>query len=200
MSTFCEEEAVRSVGPYDPHGLEIRVHRNGADEPHPASPEVLGYPVRQIAPVDPVLVHRPTAGPSPDVFRERTGSTRDIEEHSRIPYGGDDLRTVPDDPGIGEEPLDILVAVSGYDARIESVEGLTECIPLVQDALPREPRLEAFQEEHLIQLPVVMHRDPPFPVMVLHVSGIGRVGPDASPPPVGPFGRLAGHIRILNPS
>ncbi len=171
------EEAPGLVRPYDPDSLEIRVHGDGSDEPHPALPQVLRDGIGQRAPRDVVLFDDLPVRPSPQVIGECSELSLDLQERLRVADGGDDLGAVPHDPGVRGQSGDVVLPVGRDPDGIEAVERLPESIPLVQDALPRQSGLEAFQQEHLVQLPVVTDRDAPFGIVVSDVPRVRRVGP-----------------------
>lgn len=180
------EEAPRLVRPDDSDRLEVRVHRHRSDESHPALLQIVRYRIGQRAPGDAVLFDHRSVRPFPQVVRERSELLPYRQERLRVPYGRDDLRAVPDDPGVRHQSGDVVLAVRRDPDGIEAVERLPERVPFVQDALPRQSGLEALQQEHLVQLPVVVHRDAPLRIVVLDVPGVRRVRPGAPGPPVAP--------------
>ena len=76
----------------------------------------------------------------------------------------DDTR--PDDPGIGHQRFHFLRAVSGHNSRFKVVKGGSERLSLFQNGEPGEAGLEAFQDQHLKELPVIVLRTAPLPVVV----------------------------------
>lgn len=184
------------MGPDDPYGLEVRVHRHRSDESHAASLEVLGDPVGELAVRDSVFSDDRAVRPSPYVVGERPEFLGYLQERLRVAYRGNDLGAVPHDSRIGHEPFNILVAVSGHGSGVESVERPAERLPLVEDAFPRKPCLEAFQDEHLVQPGIIVRRDPPFRVMIPDVCWIGRIGPWASAFSIGPGRFFYSHAGI----
>jgi hypothetical protein len=52
------------------------------------------------------------------------------------------------------------------------VESLPEGLSLSKDREPTQSRLGTFQDQHFEQTAVVVNRDTPFLIMVLHVKGI----------------------------
>lgn len=187
---LLREEAPRLVRLDHADRLQVRVHGDRADEAHPAPPQLPGQGVGERAGPQAALVDRPSAAEAPQPVREAPALLPDLQEHAGVGDRRLDLPPVPDDPGVRHESLHVVLPVGGDLHGVEAAVRLAERLPLVQDALPRQPGLEALQEEHLEQPPVVPDGDPPLRVVVLDVPRVRRVRPAAPPPPVRP---LRGH-------
>jgi len=88
--------------------------------------------------------------------------------------GGADLGSVPDDPRVSEEPIDVGVVEVGDDGRVERCEGPAEGVPLAQDRQPGQPALEPLETQFLEHPVVVADRPPPFLVVVALQFGCRR--------------------------
>ncbi len=84
-----------------------------------------------------------------------------------------------DDPGIGEQPLDVLLAEPGDLLEVEPGERLSEVLALAQDRQPGEPGLEPLEDELLEETAVVVDREAPLGVVVGLVLG-RRGAPEAA--------------------
>jgi hypothetical protein len=83
------------------------------------------------------------------------------------------------DPGIGEQPVDILLAERRNRDRIEPRERGSEVLALAQDRQPRQARLKTLEAQLLEQTMVVGDAEPPLGVVVRHV--LGRRGAPTAP-------------------
>jgi hypothetical protein len=79
---------------------------------------------------------------------------------------------VPDDAGVGQDPVDPRRAEPGHARGIESGEGRAIGFTLSQNREPGESCLRAFEGEELEEVTVVERRDTPFLVVV---SGEERI-------------------------
>src|SRR3990172_12007675 len=165
-------EAVDEVVVHHPDRLHESVADRGADETKTPGRKLpahhtglLGF--RRQFGHRPVPVH--DGGPAhepPEICVEGPELAGHIETGTGVPDGGGDLRTVADDPRIGEEPFRFLFAVGRHPDGVEPVEGPAVILPLPENRPPGETGLGAFQHEELEQLPVVVHRHAPFLVVV----------------------------------
>src|SRR5207248_8477461 len=87
---------------------------------------------------------------------------------------GLDLAAVADDPGVGEQPLDVGLAKARDALGIEPSKPMAESLALAQDRDPRETRLEPLETEALVQPALVAHRASPLLVVVGDVERIPR--------------------------
>ena len=113
----------------------------------------------------------------PDDLLERRTRAVHRAHRDRVGDGRGDLAAVPDDAGVGEQPLDVALGVAGDHLRVEAVEGLAERHPLAQDGDPREAGLEALEAQQLEQRPLVAQRRAPLAVVVVDVEGIVAAPP-----------------------
>ena len=114
---------------------------------------------------------------------ERTEALRDREERHGVADRRVDLGAVPDDPGIGHQPLPVGRVERRDDGRVEAAERGSERLALAQDRRPRQARLERFERQPLEQLGVVVDRPAPLVVVVgdhqrVRVRAV-RAGPGA---------------------
>ena len=102
----------------------------------------------------------------PEVRVEAALALLRLEDARRVVHRRLDLQPVADDPGIGEQALDVLRAEARDDRRIEARERAPIALALVEDRRPRESCLRALEREHLEQMDVVVRRDSPLLVVV----------------------------------
>jgi hypothetical protein len=86
---------------------------------------------------------------------------------------------VADDPGIGEQPLDVSRTEARDPVEVEFGERPSEPLALAENREPGETGLEPFEAELLEEPPVVGDRKAPFTVVVRPVFGRG-VSPPAA--------------------
>src|SRR6267143_1886899 len=102
----------------------------------------------------------------PDVRIESSELLLDRKKGICILYRGGNLRSVADNPRVGQEGRHFSRIVSCDPPRIESVEGLSEVLTLSEDRQPGKTRLHAFENEEFEQLVVVVLGSSPFGVVV----------------------------------
>lgn len=189
---LLREEAPGLVRVYHPDRLQVRVHGDRAHEPHAPPLQIRGEPVRQRAARNARLADDLPAGPPPQVVGEAAELPLYLEEDPCVADRGLDLGPVAYDSRVGHHAFHVLLGERGHRARVEARERGAEGRPLVQDALPGQPGLEALQQEHLEEPPVVAHWHSPLGVVVLDVRGVPGVGPPAPAEAVGPAGAHLG--------
>ena len=156
-------------------GLHVGVDDDGAHEFEAPGLEVLGEGFGLgglgghglVVPAEDLV-----AGELPDVGVEGAEFPLDFEEASGVVDDGLDFASVADDPGVGQEALDVGVGVGGDFLGVEVGEGFAEVFPLVEDGLPGEAGLHAFEAEELELLLVVVEGDAPLVVVVGHHEGV----------------------------
>ncbi len=95
-----------------------------------------------------------------------------------------DLAAGADDPGIGQQALDLAIPVRGNLVRIEAVEGPAETVAAGEDRAPGQPGLEAVEDQFLPELAAVALGHAPFAIVVIAHEFIG-VAPGAADAAIG---------------
>src|SRR5262249_52369359 len=80
--------------------------------------------------------------------------------------GRGDLQSIADDAGLGEQGLGLSLVKPGDGIRVETVERGAVVLPPLQDGVPTQARLRAFEEEELEPAAVLTDRHPPLLVGV----------------------------------
>ena len=153
-STSSRTDAAVEVVVDDADRLHQRVGRGRADEAEAAPLELLRQRLR--------LGRRGRdvgAGPrralaiGPERPDERRSDSPPAASSRAARGVGDrrlDLGPVADDPGVGEQALDVALAEPGDALDVEAVERVAEVLALAQDREPREPGLERLQGQLLV--------------------------------------------------
>lgn len=136
------------MGIHDSHRLQIGVDDDRPHELHAPTLQVLGHGVRQFRADLACLIDRLPFRPVPEVAVETPPLLLDGPEDPGVVYGGADFQFVTDNAGILPQLCQLFFSISADRLQAKLVEGPAECIPLVEDALPGEPRLEALQNQH----------------------------------------------------
>ena len=163
----------------DPAGLHRRVDGRRPDEAEARLAQLLRERLRAGRLREPVV--RASAAPGPSTRYDQTSSGSGAlgiaqrDRRARVGDRGLDLAAVPDDPGVGEQPLDVRLAELGDALGVEARERRAEVLALAQDRQPREPGLEALQAEALVQPALVHHRPAPLLVVVAVVRLVGAL-------------------------
>src|SRR6266699_3318200 len=85
----------------------------------------------------------------PDVFVECSELALKLEEGARIANGGFDFQPIADDAFVGKQGSNLSLIVLRDLLRIKTVEGATIVVALLEDRIPTEPGLCAFENEEL---------------------------------------------------
>ncbi len=170
------------------HRLHEGVDGGRTEEAPAAPPELAGEPAGlgtarqsgQGPAVDPRRAARRIGLEAPEEGRERTRLLDEGAGPARVLERGGDLPPMADDTGIPEQPGDLGLPPAGQTLEIEAGEGTAEVLPLAEDDAPAEAGLEALETELLEQPAVVVHRAPPFAVVIGLVERIADA-PEAAP-------------------
>ena len=103
---------------------------------------------------------------APEVGVQTPESLPHLERRLGVGDGGFDFEAIADDARIGEKRSDLPPIVAGNLLGIEPIHGLAVVLALLQDGLPAQPRLRPLQNQELEEPPVIVKRDPPFPIVV----------------------------------
>lgn len=165
------------------HRLHERVHGGRPDEPEAAGLEITGERAR---------FHgrgrdrgatpgRGSGGwrEAPHVRGEGAQLLLDREHLACIHDRRLDLAAVSDDARVSEKTAHVPRAVARHTSGIEARERDAEAWSLAKDREPRQPRLESFEGELLVETAVVDDRQSPFGVMVRAIARVG-IRPPAS--------------------
>src|SRR5437588_4100064 len=111
----------------------------------------------------PAILDRLAADKAPQVSIESPEFFSHGEKHFRILDGGRDLKAVPHDSAVAQQPLNVALAVAGDFLRAKPVERVPIVFPLFQNGGPAQPGLRTFKNKELEEHSIIMHRDAPSP-------------------------------------
>ena len=178
-------KTVHGVVVHEPHRLhegiaDRRAHEGEASIPEgPAEGVRLRGPGRHLPEVHQVFWRgRPPTKPHKKRSKEPLSFWRP-QEGPGVPHGTLHLEPVPDDPRIGQEPLNSRGPEPGHPGGIEAGEGPPVALALAEDGQPRQPGLGPLQHEELEEHAVVVDRDAPLAVVVVEVERV-RADPPAA--------------------
>ena len=152
--------------------LHERVADRGADELEPPTFQILAHRIRLRRPGRHILrrlasvVPRLPAREAPQMRIEAAELRDDIGERLRILDRRIDLEPIADDAGIREQAGPFLRSILRDFRRVEVVQRLPVVVSFLEDGLPAQTRLGAFEDEELEQDAIVMHRHAPLAVVV----------------------------------
>ena len=135
--------------------LKVRTERIGFCSPGWNFPECI-----------PPVHFRSTTHEGPNIGVESSKFLLNFQERLRVAHGGFDLQSVSDYAGIQHQFLDSCPSKSGNDGRIEVAERFPVIFALVQNGLPAQSCLRAFENQKLEKCPVIMNGHSPFLVVV----------------------------------
>jgi hypothetical protein len=183
-------EAAHGVIVHEADRLHERVADGRPDEAEPAGLERAAHLLgclglgRDLANARPLVLYRPSADESPEEVDEIAVLRRQGDGRAGIADGRLDLGAVAHDPGIRKQARHIAIVKAGDDPGIEPRERRPIPLALAQDRGPRQPRLRAFENEHLEEVAFVARRHAPLLVVIREVERIAPRSPVAAPPSV----------------
>src|SRR4030095_8853849 len=172
LAKACVPKAVDHVIGDEADRLHERITDGRPDELEPALSQVAAegirvWRTRRYLPRAAPLVHT-GASPDelPDVVVEAPEFFLDGKKRSRVADGALDLQSVSHDAGIREKAPDPRRRESRDAGGIETEKGITIRLPLLQDRLPAQTGLRAFEDQELEQQSIVVDRDAPFLIVI----------------------------------
>ena len=104
----------------------------------------------------------------PDELVERTELALDCDK--RFCVGDDrlDFSAITNDARIGEDALERTRPHARHSLGIEVEEDLAVMVAFAQDRFPTQSSLGALERQHLEQVPVVVHRASPLPIVIVN--------------------------------
>ena len=115
----------------------------------------------------------------PDVVGKTLELVFELEAPAGVVDGRLDLRSVADDAGIAQKPLDPTGVEPRDRGDVESLESPTKALPLAEEGEPAQAGLKSFQGDDLKQAPVVSNGSSPFEIVVSPIEGIVGAPPAA---------------------
>src|SRR4030095_4099472 len=86
-----------------------------------------------------------------------------------------DFQSVPDDPVVAKQPLNVALAVACDLFRAKSVYRFSVVLAFLQNRVPTQSSLRTFQNQKFEEHSIVVHRHAPFLIMIS--DGRFRSGP-----------------------
>jgi hypothetical protein len=102
----------------------------------------------------------------PDVAVEAAELFLHSEERFRVADCGRDLQLVANNPGIGQQLCDLLLIEARDAARIKTAECTAIVLAFIENRVPAQPGLSAFEDEKLKERPIIVNRDTPFFIVI----------------------------------
>ena len=139
---------------HDPACLHGRVHRRRADEAE-ARRRGAASRARPTRASSPASRRGRRRGPAAGAWLQKSSCSgspvaRSSTRRRRVRDRSLDLPAVPDDARVGEQPLDVAPPNAATRSGSKPANASRKRRPLPQDRQPREPRLEAFEAEPLV--------------------------------------------------
>lgn len=106
---------------------------------------------------------------APEEGPERPEFADELDRPIGVADRGLDLAPMPDDAGIAQETVDVVITKLGDLFIVEAREGPPELRPFAQDGQPAEARLEPLQAQLLEEQMIVVDRKTPLDVVILEV-------------------------------
>ena len=177
-------------------GFEEREHAHRADELEAASAQVAAERVGKSAARQALFLirgidHGAPVREAPDVRREAAEFPAHVEKAPGVIHDGAHFAFGVDHLGIGHDPSDCCLVVSGHLSVIEPAEIAREASALAQHQQPAQPAAHGFHQQMLEEDAVVMLRHTPLAIVIFFQQGI-RCAPGAAP-----FRRLhSSHVSL----
>src|SRR5690242_14510884 len=157
----------------------------GSDESKPALHEAFAHRVRlpaaggEVAQGAAAILLGHATDEAPEKGTELAFFLLELKERARVADGRHHLLAIPDDARILQELPDLTAVVAGHAIRVEPVERLEKARAFVEDHAPREPGLEAIQDELREEVAIVVERHAPLFVVVGEHQRVVVAGPAA---------------------
>src|SRR6267143_3262628 len=111
-----------------------------------------------------------TADEAPNVSVKRAEFFLNFQEGAGVADGGVNFKAVANDSSVAEQFADLLFVVARDFLRIESIKYFAIPRAFLQDCVPTQSRLRAFQYQELKPRALVMHGHTPFLVVIRNVQ------------------------------
>src|SRR5947208_12525579 len=106
------------------------------------------------------------ADEAPEISVESSEFFSYLEEPFRVLDCGCDFQSVPHDPIVAEQPLNVALVIARDLFRAKSIERFSVVLAFLQNGVPTQPRLRAFQNQKLEEHSIVVYRNAPFLIMI----------------------------------
>src|SRR6266481_580661 len=107
----------------------------------------------------PTILDWRAADEGPEISVESSEFFSHLEEPFRVLDCGCDFQSVPHDPIVAEQPLNVALAVASDLVRAKSIERFLVVVAFLQNRIPAQSGLCTFQNEKLEEHSIVMHRN-----------------------------------------
>jgi hypothetical protein len=114
----------------------------------------------------PTILDWRAADEAPEISIETSEFFLHLEEPFRVLDCRCDFQSVPHDPIVAEQPLNVALAVAGDLVRAKSIERFSVVLAFLQNRIPAQSGLRAFQNEKLEEHSIVMYRNAPFLIVI----------------------------------
>src|SRR6185369_659556 len=102
----------------------------------------------------------------PEVTIEAAKLFRGSQERLCILNGSRNFQAIANDAGVLQQLLTFALVVTRYLCRIKAAERCAIALAFVENDLPTQTRLSAFENEKLKELAIIVNRHTPFLVMI----------------------------------
>ncbi len=102
----------------------------------------------------------------PDVTIEAAKLFRGSQERLCILNGSRNFQAIANDTGVLQQLLALALVVTRYLRRIKPAKGCAIAFAFVENDLPTQTRLSAFENKKLKELAIIVNRHTPFLVMI----------------------------------
>src|SRR5439155_26197958 len=106
------------------------------------------------------------ADEAPEISVESSEFFSHLEESFRVLDCGCDFQSVPHDPIVAEQPLNVALVIARDLFRAKSIERFSVVLPFLQNRIPAQSGLCAFQNEELKEHAIVVYRNAPFLIVI----------------------------------
>src|SRR6478736_7084042 len=114
----------------------------------------------------PTILDRLAANEGPEISVETSEFFSNGEEVFRVLDCGCDFQSVPHDPIVAEQPLNVALVIARDLFRAKSIERFSVVLAFLQDRIPAQSRLRAFQNQELEEYSIVVYGNAPFFIVI----------------------------------
>src|SRR4029077_6589944 len=114
----------------------------------------------------PTILYRVAANEAPEISVETSEFLSNGEEVFRVLDCSCDFQAIPHDSIVAEQPQNVALAVARDLFRAKSIELFSVVLAFLQNRIPAQAGLCAFQNKKLEEHPIIVYRNAPFLIMI----------------------------------
>src|SRR4029077_13059646 len=111
-------------------------------------------------------LYRVAANKAPEISVETSEFPSNGEEVFRVLDCSCDFQSIPHDPIVAEQPLNVALVIARDLFRAKSIKRFSIVLAFLQNGVPAQPCLRAFQNQELEEHSIVVYGNAPFLIVI----------------------------------